>query len=168
MSYVEQNLIPGESVIYRARLHWSILTGPVIVAGLFGLPGVFMLIGGAANSSGELSGIGFLFLLIGAIPLTVAILNRKHSEFAVTSKRVILKTGVIQRQTFEMFLNKIESVGVDQSIGARMANFGTINVRGTGGSAEKFDRIENPLEFRRQVQMQISPEIAASATATKQ
>src|SRR6202035_3793946 len=91
-------------------------------------------------------------LAIAAIPIAVANISRSSAEFAVTNKRVILKTGFIQKETAEMFLNKIESVGVDQSIGGRIAGFGTIVIRGTGGTLEPFHRVSSPLEFRRQIQ----------------
>ena len=94
-------------------------------------------------------------LVIAVIPIVVAAIIRSSAEFAVTNKRVILKTGFIQSKTAEMFLNKIESVGVDQSISGRILGFGTIVIRGTGGSLEPFDNVSAPLEFRRQIQEQI-------------
>ena len=33
MSYVDQNLMSGESVIYRTRLHWIIFLAPMVVHG---------------------------------------------------------------------------------------------------------------------------------------
>ncbi len=44
------------------------------------------------------------------------LLDRYADEFAVTNKRVIVKTGLISRRTLEMNLSKIESVNVDQTI----------------------------------------------------
>ena len=162
MGYVEQNLISGETVTYRARLHWIILFWPMVVAVLFGIVGVPMFLAAIAStgptdgSSGWLALLGALLLLIGAIPLISALVIRASAEFAVTNKRVIFKSGVIRRKTLEMFLNKIESVGVDQSVGGRVLGYGTIVLRGTGNTAEPFDRISRPLEFRRQVQEQIA------------
>jgi len=78
------------------------------------------------------------------------------SEFAVTDKRVIIKVGWIRRRTLETMLAKVEGVGVDQTLTGRMLGFGTITVTGTGGTKEEFDRIADPLEFRRQVQSAIS------------
>jgi len=44
--------------------------------------------------------------------------------------------------------SKVESVDVDQSILGRMFGFGTITVRGTGGSLEPMRMISAPLSFR--------------------
>jgi len=74
------------------------------------------------------------------------------SEFAITSKRVIIKVGFISRKTLEMNLSKIESVNVNQSVLGRMLGYGTIVIVGSGGSREPFFYLDNPLEFRRQFQ----------------
>jgi uncharacterized membrane protein YdbT with pleckstrin-like domain len=79
-------------------------------------------------------------------------LDRYSDEFAITNKRIIVKTGLISRKTLEMNLSKIESVNVDQSILGRMLGYGTIRIIGTGGTREEFPNISNPLEFRKKFQ----------------
>ncbi len=37
----------------------------------------------------------------------------------------------------------------------RMLGFGTVIVRGTGGTPEPFKKMAHPLEFRRQVEQQV-------------
>ena len=80
------------------------------------------------------------------------LLDRYADEFAVTNKRVIVKTGLISRRTLEMNLNKIESVNVDQSIFGRLFGYGTITIIGTGGTKESFPNISEPLKFRKKFQ----------------
>ncbi|HLY54913.1 MAG TPA: PH domain-containing protein, partial [Stellaceae bacterium] len=43
---------------------------------------------------------------------------------------------------------KVESVDVEQSIGGRIFGYGTVVLRGTGGSLEPIRNIANPLDFR--------------------
>ena len=71
---------------------------------------------------------------------------------AVTNKRVIIKVGLISRRTAELNLNKVENIGVNQSILGRILNYGTITVVGTGGTHEQFRWVASPIEFRRAVQ----------------
>src|SRR5262249_42591338 len=78
------------------------------------------------------------------------------SEFAITSKRVIVKEGLIYRDTLELNLQRVESVSVDQSLIGRLFGYGTITIIGTGGTRETFHRIAHPLEFRKAVQEQLS------------
>jgi uncharacterized membrane protein YdbT with pleckstrin-like domain len=123
MGYVESSLMKGETVVYRAHLSWII----------FLLPGLLCLI------------------IIGIIPLIGALIRNATSEFAVTNKRVIVKTGLIQRDTLELNLAKVESIGVEQTLWGRVFNYGTIVVIGTGGTHEPFKSIANPLGFRHAV-----------------
>ncbi len=71
------------------------------------------------------------------------------SEFAITNKRLIIKTGFISRNTFEMNHSKIESINVNQSILGRILNYGTIVIMGTGSTREPFEAIRDPLRFRK-------------------
>lgn len=80
------------------------------------------------------------------------ILDRWSDEFAITNRRVIVKTGLISRKTLEMNISKIESVNVDQSIMGRILGYGTIQIIGTGGTKESFAKINHPLEFRKKFQ----------------
>lgn len=169
MGYVEQNLISDETITYKTRLHWMMLVIPGLVSAFFFLFALF-LFSTAISKRGTgdattLAMFGLVVLVLGDLPILTAIVQRKASEFAVTNKRIILKTGVIRRKTAEIFLEKIESVSVDQGIFARMFNYGEITVHGTGGTAEPFDRIAHPLEFRRQVQEQIAAHVPRSTSA---
>ena len=158
MGYVNDNLITGEAVTYRARLHWLHFVKPTLIGLTIIALSAFLFY--IANLGNVLSGqatflTGIAVLLIAALPVLAAALTWHSAEFAVTNKRVILKTGFIESKTAEMFLNKIESVGVDQSIVGRILDYGTIVIRGTGGSLEPFHRVSAPLRFRRQIQEQI-------------
>ena len=151
MGYVEHNLLPGEEIIYRGKLHWGIYAAPAF----FGIVGL-LLIGPSLGHSDllPLAWIGSFFLVAAAIFALSRWITFKTSEFAVTNKRVIIKVGFIRRDTVELLLAKVESIGVDQAILGRIFNYGTIVVVGTGGTKEPFKRLARPLEFRRQVQAQ--------------
>jgi uncharacterized membrane protein YdbT with pleckstrin-like domain len=82
----------------------------------------------------------------------VPLIDKYTDEFAITNKRVIIKTGLISRKTFEMNHSKIESVNVNQSILGRILGFGTIKIVGSGGTVEVFPNIKNPIGFRKKFQ----------------
>ena len=159
MGYIEKNLISGESVTYRARLHWILFVKPGLVSlAIIAVAGAFLYFayqGSTPDYASLMKKIGGVLVLIAAIPIVVAAVRRASPEYVVTNKRVVMKTGVAQNITEEMFLNRIESIGVDQSLAGRMFGYGSIVIRGTGGSFEPFERISAPLEFRRQIQEQI-------------
>jgi uncharacterized membrane protein YdbT with pleckstrin-like domain len=82
----------------------------------------------------------------------IPLLSIYSDEFAITNKRVIIKTGLFSRHTLELNLNKIESVNVKQSILGRMFGYGNIQIIGTGGTRETFIDIRNALIFRKKFQ----------------
>lgn len=127
-SYVKNTLLRDEDIIYEAKVSWWSQIG-LIIAGII-LSFVF--------------GIGLLLLII-------AYLNVKTTELALTNKRVIAKFGFIRRTTVELRVEKIESLGVDQGILGRLLGYGSIVVRGSGGTNTPIPNIANPLEFRHKV-----------------
>lgn len=80
------------------------------------------------------------------------IIDKYTDEFVITNKRVINKTGLISRKTFEMNHSKIESINVDQGILGRILGYGSIRIVGSGGTKEVFPNIQSPLEFRKKFQ----------------
>lgn len=155
MSYVDSQLLPNETVLYRARLHRSLYSGAYVFAAL--------ALGVMAFAIGQ-HPLWWLVLALAVVAAALfgwSWLRSTTSEFAVTDKRVVIKVGWIRRRTLETMLAKVEGIGVEQSLIGRMLGFGTIVVTGTGGTKEEFDRIADPLEFRRQVQAAISAADAA-------
>jgi uncharacterized membrane protein YdbT with pleckstrin-like domain len=93
------------------------------------------------------------FSLKSIFTLTIyAWLKRWLSEFVITNRRIVIKTGFVARRTFEMNLSKIETVNVDQTVMGRILNFGSITIIGTGGTRETFHNIAKPMSFRKAFQ----------------
>lgn len=91
--------------------------------------------------------------LRGLLTLFIApLIDRATSEYAITTKRIVIKRGLVSVHTLEMNLSKVESINVDQSLLGRMLDYGTLTVIGTGGTREVFPSIAHPKEFRRQFQ----------------
>ena len=149
MGYVDDHLLEGEQLSYRAHLHRIIYL----------LPGIVVLVGVVLSvvliRQDVPVGAAVVFPL-SLLPLLWTWIVDRSSEFAVTDRRVIIKVGWIQRRTLETMLSKVEGIGVDQGIFGRVVDLGTVTVTGTGGTHEQFASVAAPLEFRRQVQTQIS------------
>ena len=148
MKYVEQVLQPGETVIYATSLHWLVYLRAIVLL-IFAV--VCLVV--AAGMSDEIAKlvlkiVAAAFVLLALLSAVGALIRRSTTELAVTDKRVIFKTGILQRHSMEMNRSKVETVGVDQSILGRMLGYGTIVVRGTGGSFEPIPFIGDPLTFR--------------------
>jgi len=159
MGYVDKNLVPGEEIIYRAHLHLIIF----LPAGLVSVLGAGLVVLGLVYDLIPVWVLGGLALLYGLGLALVRYIRYATSEFVVTNKRVLVKIGLFQRHTLELLLSRLETIGVEQGLFARMLNFGTIVVTGTGGTREPFPDISRPLEFRRQVQSAASNWLPTSA-----
>jgi uncharacterized membrane protein YdbT with pleckstrin-like domain len=162
MSYVDSNLVSGESVVYETRLHWVVMFGQLLLGLLvFVVPGI-VLISYALESTGMDPGNvhlvqrgGAVLIILGVVIILLGMMRRNATEMAVTNRRVVIKTGLASRRTIEMLLNKVESIEVSETAFGRMLGFGTIVVIGTGGTLEPFHKMAHPLEFRNHVQQQI-------------
>src|SRR5579872_4363134 len=120
MSYFEKNLIEGESLVYRTRLHWIvlmrfILLDLVLTAGSIALL-VYIFRSGNAQplTASPLFWVAIAILVISGITFAWGMVQRNSTEMVVTTKHVMIKTGLVTRNTNEMMLSKIESVRVEQ------------------------------------------------------
>lgn len=162
MSYVDKHLIPGETVEYQTNLHWIVMLGHAGLAAFFVAAGVALLMfswssrQSAESHSSALIWLALAAFLVAAILFGVGLIKRSATEMSLTNKRVIVKTGLASRRTIELLLSRIESIAVEEPAMGRMLGYGTVVIRGTGGTPEVFEKIAHPLEFREQVQAQIS------------
>jgi uncharacterized membrane protein YdbT with pleckstrin-like domain len=120
MSYIQQSLGANERIVRQASFHWSYTLGAILLA---------------------LTGIGLIF----AIPMFI---RKATTEIAVTSHRLVKKTGWFSLHTEELSLNNIEGVRVDQGFWGRMLGFGHVRIEGTGVDAVQLPVIADPVAFR--------------------
>ena len=149
--YIDDILQPGEKVLYSTNAHW-IFYLPAISAWIVAL--VLLILSRTTITES----IILLCLAASAIVAIVALywtvkawFHRWTTETDVTNLRVVHKTGFIKRRTFEMSLDKVESVDVNQSILGRLLNYGNVTVRGVGEGAETIKTIAAPLDFRNHI-----------------
>jgi uncharacterized membrane protein YdbT with pleckstrin-like domain len=151
MSYLTHILQPDEKVLFDGRLHWIIYDRAILWLLLAGLCGIAFNFPVADNPHGlkfAALSLGFIFAGLGLITALHAWWRSFTTEIAVTTTRVIYKTGFIRRHTVEMNMDKVESVDVDQSLLGRLLDYGSVRVRGTGASLERLDRVAHPLGLR--------------------
>jgi len=109
---------PGERVVYRARVHWSVY-----------LPGAFLVLWGGVPNDPRLAG---WFVIFGVILLIYALVLRRMTGLTVTDRRVIARTSLVFGAVSEMDRGDVEGVEIRQNLLGRLLGFGTVVVRGTG------------------------------------
>lgn len=123
MSYVQDNLRPGEQVRYACQIHWWVY-----------VPGILLTP-----------------FLIGVPLLIAAWLYRLSTEVVATDRRVLIKTGLLSYKTDEYRLDKVETIHVNQDILSRAMGFGNVTLVGSGGTRRSFRCIVDPFSFRNAV-----------------
>ncbi len=150
MGYIDNNLMKGEEVVYKASLHWAIY----IPTALWLLLGILMVAISVGEEESSVMVIAIIFFVFAVFALIKAIIANVTSEFAVTNKRLILKEGLIARNTVELMLTKCEGVALDQGILGRILGYGTL-ITTTGGATNKFRKIKDPIIFRNYINSQV-------------
>ena len=149
--YIDDILQPGEKVLYSTNAHW-IFYLPAILAWIVAL--ILLIL----SRQTTIEGVVLLCLTASGLVALLALywtlrgwFHRWTIETDVTNFRVVHKTGFITRKTFEMSLDKVESVDVDQTILGRIFNYGNVTIRGVGEGIEKIETIASPLAFRNSI-----------------
>ncbi|CAN5593527.1 hypothetical protein BH18VER1_BH18VER1_04610 [soil metagenome] len=148
--HARSTIAPDETAFFRTSLHWVIFVRFAILALLvFLFVAMPFAIGVQALAGSQL---GWFTLPLPALIMLPPTLAFASSELVITDKRVLIKTGIVRRQSLELFISRIESIGVNQGVLGRMFNYGTVTMRGMGGSEQAFEAIAEPLQFRSYVQ----------------
>jgi len=149
--YVARHLLTGEQIAFSTRTHWVVFIGPALVV----LAGLLLVFAPVVASLNPLwSTPGGVVIVLGIIMVIARSVRFLSSEYAVTNMRVVMKEGFLARRSDEILLQKVETIGVDQSISGRLLGYGTLTVTGTGGAREPFRTVADPMGFRRAVQEQ--------------
>ena len=148
MSYIENNLIPGEQIVFRTKKHLIIFLFPAIWL-LFCLFVSFYLIGNP------------VFAWVYWVPWLMALyfwayvgINYLSSDFAVTNKRVMMREGFFHRHTNETRIAAISQVNVDQSLLGQLLNYGIVGINAFG-AYDSFSMLARPFEFQKSVHEQL-------------
>lgn len=159
MEYLQNSLLKNEKLIYWTRPHWIVFapaTAALVLGVAFLIYGPSYLVSGLALYGYSLSQLAALFCFACTVFFGLsALITFRTTEYGITDKRVLMKTGWIMRNSLEIFLEKVEAIHVDQSILGRILTYGTLSVIGTGGTNDPFANVPKPMLFRKRVQQQI-------------
>ena len=147
-------LQPGETVALIVRKHWLVLMKPALffVAVLLYLPVRHVRI------------LGFEALLNYLLPYGAAVagglflyryLDRRVNIWAVTNLRLVDEWGILAHKSKENPLDKINDIGVEQTIMGRLFGYGSISVQTAAKAGETIiDFVERPEELKQTINEQ--------------
>lgn len=127
MSYLDESLAPGETIVARFHLHWT-AKGRLIL------------------------GIVLIPVVIGIFIVVYEALRLRAIELGVTTQRVVSKRGIVGRETEEVRLTAIETIDLNQSTWGRLLGYGNVRVTGRGESSLVFSRVTDPVAVKRAIE----------------
>ena len=148
MNYVHQHLMEDEEVVYQTHVHWIVFI-PWFLVTILILSSMFFV-------SDYPVVILFIRLVAGIffIKSITSLIMYWTSEYGITSKRVLGKTGLVRIRSLDILLLKVEAIRLNQGLFGRIFDFGDLIVTGTGGTTEILYDVPNPLDVRNIIQEQ--------------
>jgi uncharacterized membrane protein YdbT with pleckstrin-like domain len=143
MAYPDELLVEGERVVLHTHPHWKMLLGPVLV--------FLVTVGLAAFLSALVGGqswAGIGWIVLAAVALLVIgrftvlpFVRFRTTHFVVTTRRVLVREGVLSRSGMDIPMSRINSVQFRHTIVERMLGCGTLVVESASDEPLEFDDI---------------------------
>jgi uncharacterized membrane protein YdbT with pleckstrin-like domain len=167
MSYIDNNLLPGEKILFRTKKHFIIFFMPAVFVALaffltlnFKIPdtinGTLNQISHQVPFLNQVPHLAAVFmLLLAAYSGILKGITYLSSDYVVTNTRVIMRQGFFDRYVCDMRLNTVANVSVDQNLIAQALNYGSVAINGFGGATDYFYEIANPVALQKAVNSQL-------------
>lgn len=135
---------PEKKIIYRAKHHWAILLGPMLV----------IIIGGLALGS---QGYHALALVVfGFVWGVCSYISFQRSEIVLTLNNILINVGFPLKRSYAIALNEIVLIDYYQPSLGSLLNFGKIIVVYNGKKKSAIRLVSRPAEFVKEVHQQIT------------
>jgi uncharacterized membrane protein YdbT with pleckstrin-like domain len=143
MNSIDDKLKKDETIIYRAKCHWAVLLGPILI----------IIIGGLALGSQGYHAMALIaFGLVWGI---FSYISLRRSKIELTRSNILINVGFPLKKFYDMPLNEIMSIDFYQPSLGSMLNFGKIIIENKGKKKRAFRFVSCPAEFVKEVQQQI-------------
>jgi hypothetical protein len=158
MSYADGLLSTGERISYRNKQHpfvfiwgarYAILAA--IIAAVLLWISQNMATDGASGSLRMLLGWGTAILFFGGLAVAVwTALRYVNQEYVLTNRRVIQVEGVLNRNSTDSSLEKINDAVLTQSVFGRMFDFGDLTVlTASEAGIDEMHMLRKPIAFKK-------------------
>jgi hypothetical protein len=160
MSYADGLLATGERIVYRNKQHpfvfiwgarYTILA--IVIAFVLFWFGGNLAPDGVAGTLRQVLGWVTAILFFGGIAVAIwTALRYVNQEFVLTNRRVLQVEGVLNRNSTDSSLEKINDAVLSQSVFGRMFDFGDLTVLTASESGiDKMKMLRRPIEFKKQM-----------------
>lgn len=134
---VEKMLVAGEELLLVGKLHVALYWKAVAIL-IFAFLMIFMI-----------PPFAMLFGIVGVLWLIVCVLTQHYLLLAVTSKRILVRQGLLQMDVVDIRLSKIESIDLERMLPGHLFGYANVVIMGTGQRLIRIPYIANAEAFRR-------------------
>ena len=147
--YVEEMLAQNERILLRARKHWSVLFGNVVLEIVLTIALIVISILLAPLVAFPIVPLGFVLALVPLVGMVRDVLLWYNRQYIVTNRRVIQTSGVFSKDVVDSSLEKVNDVKLSQSFWGRMFDYGDIEIlTASEVGANVFRSIGDPIRFK--------------------
>jgi uncharacterized membrane protein YdbT with pleckstrin-like domain len=153
MSYLDELLGEGETVLFVSHRHWFIFFARILAELI-----LLILLAAVASAAYRYWQPNGRYVAIGAGIVAVIVLlsllsdylRWNNERYVVTTRRVLQVKGVINKMVLDSSLEKINDIELQQTFFGRIFDYGSIEIlTGSEEAVNRMDRIAHPLDFKR-------------------
>lgn len=152
-----KDLLPDENLVLRVHRHWIValraLWIPIV---LLVLAALLDTVGGNRLGSRDVKvAITLGVVALAGLWVIVVWVRWNSSRLTVTDQRVILDSGILNRTSKVIALDRVQDVSTRQGVFGRVLGYGSVEIDAAGASgAEVLDHLPMPNKIRDEVFVQ--------------
>jgi hypothetical protein len=147
--YLEEMLGENEQILLRARKHWSVLFGNIVLEIVLIIALVVLSLTLLPLVAFPVVPLGILLVFVPLIGMTRDFLIWYNRQYIVTNRRVIQTAGVFSKDVVDSSLEKVNDVKLSQSFWGRLFDYGDIEIlTASEVGANVFRSIGDPVKFK--------------------
>jgi membrane protein YdbS with pleckstrin-like domain len=143
VAFPDELLVDGEQVVLHTHPHWKKILLPVlallVVVGLVSY--LAALLGQQAWASWAWIALAAVGLVLVGWLTVIPVIRWRMTHFVVTSRRVLIREGVLTRQGIDIPMARINSVQFRQNLLERALGCGTLIIESASDEKLEFDDI---------------------------
>jgi uncharacterized membrane protein YdbT with pleckstrin-like domain len=142
MGFPENVLTSGEKVERDLHPHWQVVVGPTVIGLILAAAAIYIAYITPDDTTGnwiQWISVGVAVLL--GIPLVIVpFLRWRTTRYVITTHRVMLRQGIVNKSGKDITLSKITDVSYERRMLDRMVGSGTLSIESAGDSPNELFR----------------------------
>ncbi len=142
MGFPDNVLTSGEKVERDLHPHWQVVVGPTVIGLILAAAAVYIAYITPDDTRGnwiQWISVGVAVLL--GIPLVIVpFLRWRTTRYVITTHRVMLRQGILNKSGKDITLSKITDVSYERRMLDRMVGSGTLSIESAGDSPNELFR----------------------------